>query len=125
MGLKLPVKSSSIKSTLTTAVTKPSLKTVMPVVAGLAMVSPIGAAAVIGGTLAVEHKDAIKSTLGTAATTIKNDTTKAATTVEKVAVTGAKEVEKGAKAAANGVQNMMYMGLAAGGLVVLIMLLKH
>jgi hypothetical protein len=90
----------SVKSTLTAAVKKPSLATIAPVMAGALMLVPA-----VGVTvLAIEHKDAIKTTLGKAVTEVKKDTKVAASTVEKVAVTGAKGVEKGAKSVASGMQ---------------------
>lgn len=129
--MKLPVKLPSkvptvtaVKSTLQTAVTKPSLKTVAPVLAGLAMMTPVGAVVGVGAVLAVEHKDAIKTTLGSAVKTVKNEAKVVGSTVEKVAVTGAKTVAKGAKSVASGMQNFMYMAMGVGGLVVLMMVLK-
>ncbi len=114
---------SSVKTTLTKAIEKPSLATIAPVMAGALMLTPAGLA-VGGAVLAVEHKDAIKSTLGKAVTEVKKDTKAVVTTVEHVAVKGAHVVEKGAKSVASGMQNMMYMGMAVGGIVVLMMILK-
>jgi hypothetical protein len=110
-------------STLTAAVKKPSLATIAPVVAGALMLTPAGLVAG-GAVMAVEHKDAIKTTLGKAVTEVKKDTKVAVSTVEKVAVSGAKVVEKGAKSVVSGMENFMFMGLAVGGIVVLMMILK-
>ena len=111
---------SSAKTTLTAAVKKPSLATLAPVMAGALMLVPA-----VGVTvLAIEHKDAIKTTLGKAVTEVKKDTKTVTNTVEHVAVSGAKVVEKGAKSVASGMQNFMYMGMAVGGIVVLMMILK-
>lgn len=120
--MKLP-NFSSAKTTLTKAVTKPSLATIAPVMAGALLLTPVGLG-VAGVVVAVEHKDAIKSTLGKAVTEVKKDTKVVASTVEKVAVKGAHVVEKGAKSVVSGMQNMMYMGMAVGGIVVLMMILK-
>ena len=114
---------SSVKSTLTTAAQKPSLKTLAPVVAGALMFTPAGLA-VGGAALAIEHKDAIKSTLGSAAKEIKKDTKVVVSTVEKGVVTGAKEVGKGVKSVGSGMTNILYIGAGVGGLVVLMMILK-
>jgi hypothetical protein len=111
---------SAAKTTLTKAIEKPSLATLAPVLGGALMLVPA-----VGVTvLAIEHKDAIKSTLGKAVTEVKKDTKAVASTVEHVAVKGAHVVEKGAKSVASGMQNMMYMGMAVGGIVVLMMILK-
>ena len=126
MVFKLPPKPSisSVKSTLHTAVTKPSLASVAPVLAGLAMMTPAGAVVGVGAVLDVEHKDAIKSTLGHAVTTVEKDSKATVNTVEKVAVKTGTVVAHEAKSVASGMQNFMYMAMGVGGLVVLMMVLK-
>jgi hypothetical protein len=114
---------SSAKNTLTTAVKKPSLATIAPVVAGALMLTPAGLA-VGGAKMAIEHKDAIKTTLRSAAHEIKKDVKVVVSTVEKGAVTGAKVVGKGVKSVGSGLTNMLYIGAGVGGLVVLMMILK-
>jgi hypothetical protein len=111
--MKLP----NFKTTLTNVVQKPSLKNV---VAAALLVSPVTLAA----TVAYDNKDAIKSTLGHAAVVVKEKAEVIGDKVEKVAVAGVHMAEKGVKSVAGGMQNMMYMGMAAGAIVVLIMILK-
>ena len=126
--MKLPARKlpsvAAVKTTLHTAVSKPSLATVVPVLAGVAMLTPVGAVA--GATvLAVQHKDEIKSSLGHAATTVKNGGKTAVSTVEKVAVKTGTVVAHGAKSVASGMQNFMFMAMGVGGIVVLMMILKR
>ena len=126
--MKLPARKlpsvAAAKSTLHSAVSKPSLATVLPVLAGVAMLTPVGAVA--GATvLAVQHKDEIKSSLGHAATTVKHGGKAAVNTVEKVAVKAGTTVAHGAKSVASGMQNFMFMAMGVGGIVVLMMVLKR
>jgi hypothetical protein len=111
--MKLP----NFKTTLTNVVQKPSLKTI----AGAALLfTPVGLAA----TVAYDNKDALKSTLGHAAVVVKEKAEVVGDKVERGVVAGVHVVEKGAKSVTSGLSNMMYMGMAAGGIVVLIMILK-
>ena len=112
-----------LKSTLHTAVSKPSLATIAPVLMAAAMITPVGAVA--GATvLAVQHKDEIKSSLGHAATTVSHGGKVAVNTVEKVAVKAGTTVAHGAKSVVSGMENFMYMAMGVGGIVVLMMVLK-
>ena len=111
------MKFPDFKTTLTNVVQKPSLKSIA---AAALLVTPVGLAA----TVAYDNKDAIKSTLGHAAVVVKEEAKVVGDTVKKDVVSVAKVAEKGVKSVAGGMQNMMYMGMAAGGIVLLIMILK-
>ena len=107
----------NFKTTLTNAVQKPSLKTI----AGAAVLfTPIG----LAGTIAYQNKTEIKSTLGHAAVVVKEEAKVVGDKIEKVAVAGVHVAQKGVKSVTSGLSNMMYMGMAAGGIVLLIMVLK-
>ena len=132
MHLTLPsisaVKSSAVKSltsvataahstTLQTAIAKPSLLTVAK---AAVMVTPLGFAA----TEIIDHKTEIKSTLAPIMKEVKKDATVVGNGVKQ----GATTLEKGAvstvKSVASGMENMMYMAMGVGGIVVLMMILK-
>ena len=121
--MKLP-SVAAVKSTLHTAVSKPSLAMALPVLAGVAVLTPVGAVAGATAT-AIKNKDEIKTSLGHAATTVKNGGKTAVSTVEKVAVKTGTVVAHGAKSVATGMQNFMFMAMGVGGIVVLMMVLKR
>ena len=118
----------------------------LPLVAkALSMVTPLGAAAVVGG-LAIQHKDVIKTTLGGAGNSVssvvkkieapisavvKKTETTLSTTAQKVESTvksGGTTLVSGVKkvggAVVGGMETMMYVGIGGAALVVLILLLK-
>ena len=102
MGFSL----SPVKSTLHTAIAKPNIHNVA---AAAIMVTPLGMA----GTLAVGNKDAIKSTLHTAGTTVKNDSKIIGTSTLSASKTVAHGAGKAAHSVASGFTHMLYMGGAA------------
>ena len=118
----------------------------LPLIAkAISMVTPVGAAVVVAG-IAVQNKDVIKTTLGSAGSTVSSVVKKveapisavvkkgestlatAAQKVESTVKSGASTLESGVKkvggAVVGGMENMLYIGIGGGCLVVLIMLLK-
>ena len=152
-GIKLPSPVKLPSPTIPKLVSnvKPSLISVassnkLPLVAkALSMVTPIGAAVAVGG-LALQHKDLIKTTIGSAVNTafavvqkVENPIVAVVQKTESTLSSGAQKIESGVKTGVttlesgvkkvgggivSGFENMIYIGIGGGALVVLILLLK-
>lgn len=111
------VATTTHSTTLQTAIAKPSLTSIAK---AAVMVTPLGFIA----TEVIDHRADIKSTLAPLAKEIKKDAIVVGNEAKKGATTIEKGVVSGVKSVASGMENMMYIAMGVGGLVVLMMVLK-